>query len=73
MFKDVYWFFKLAIFTLFLYLLSLGLVFSLSPGFPGCFGLEAFAFVFSLTVVSVFSMVSPATEIVYVFYSVGEA
>jgi hypothetical protein len=42
----------------------LGLDFSLCPGFPGCFRLVSFCFfAFSLTVVSIFSMVSSALEI----------
>jgi len=31
-----------------LYLLSLGLIFSLCPGFPECFGLEAFCVLYFL-------------------------
>jgi len=41
-FEDIFWPFKLGIFALFLYLFSLGLVFSLCPGFPGYFQLGVF-------------------------------
>jgi hypothetical protein len=51
--------FKLGMFTLLLYLLSLGVVFSLCPGFPGCFGLGFFA----LTVMSMFSIVFSVPEL----------
>ena len=47
-----------------LLLLSVGLVFSLCPGFPGCFELGSFLhFAFSLIVVPMFSMESSAPEI----------
>jgi hypothetical protein len=42
--EAMYWPFKLGFFHSLLYLLSLGFVFSLCPGFPGCFGLGAFCF-----------------------------
>ena len=57
--KDIYWPFELGIFTLFYTYLVL-----LCPGFSVCLGLGAFCFLqFSLTVLSMFSMVSSATEI----------
>jgi hypothetical protein len=56
-----------------LYLLSLTLV-SLCPGIPGCFRLESFSFCISLTVVSMFSMVSSTPEVLSsISYSVYDA
>jgi hypothetical protein len=56
-----------------LYLLSLGLVFSLCLGFTRCLGLGRFLhFAFSLTVVSMFIVLSSAPEIFYLLYSVGD-
>jgi hypothetical protein len=56
--EDIYWPFKLGIF-----LSSIPIIlmfgFLICPGFPGCFGLGPFGlFLFSLTVVSMVSMVT---------------